>query len=830
MRRSTAALAASCVALATGLTAAPGAVGVPPDGVLLTSEYLWEAELTDEALYTVPARPQPWYALVRQAVHATPDAVELGEPVVVARLCDPEIAVHEGSVAYRRDGDCALVLRAPDGSETVPPDAPATTTPWVSALSDGWYADSEVLHHLGSGATWAVEDVVAPPPTGLASAFVVDVALSDTLALWRVAYTPDELGDPADTVEVVQAVPLGPGGPGEPVELDTASWRDSQVELAGIGSAEVAWVRTSAADLGTTPNTVEVRSVPVADVGAAPDVRVVERPGTDREFARRAWIEDRTVVVTTDDGARRVGDTVHRVRLDTTEPPVEGPTADDGAVVAVEGELVVWTDWIPGASRLHDGLGRPFAQVPDLPVVSDVVPASGGTAGGTRVTVRGAGFHGAPSVTFGGEPGTDVVVVDPTTVEATAPPGTGRVPVEVTTALGASPDSLLAAYAYTGVVLGTPVRAVSDPAVAPGAPRCVQLTGAHGVPDGAAGVVVNVTTVRPTGPGYVVVYPDVNGDGTTPLPPTSTVNFEPGRDVANAATVALPASGRICYATRGAASTGVLVDVAGHLEPTSGVVALPPRRVLDTRPGPGQVGSVVGPLLPREVTSFDVLGQGGVPDDATAVLLNVTVTGPTAPGNLRVFPYGGMLPDTSVVNFAPGVDKANATIVALERGRVSLYADTFASREQSPVHVVVDVVGYLAPESLLVAVPPERVVDSRTDAGPVPAPLVPASPVPVRLAGVGFVPAYATAVVLNVTAVAPTANGNLRVYPDVDATGRTPPPGASVINYVPGRDTANQVVVALPSDGRVVLWSDSWGSLEVVVDLVAFVAPAPAPG
>src|SRR3954447_26728691 len=58
-----------------------------------------------------------------------------------------------------------------------------------------------------------------------------------------------------------------------------------------------------------------------------------------------------------------------------------------------------------------------------------------------------------------------------------------------------------------------------------------------------------------------------------------------------------------------------------------------PTRVMDTRSGQG------GPEFGTEETrSLQIAGVGGVPAGAIAVALNVTVTEPTAPGYVTVWP------------------------------------------------------------------------------------------------------------------------------------------------------------------------------------------------
>ena len=83
------------------------------------------------------------------------------------------------------------------------------------------------------------------------------------------------------------------------------------------------------------------------------------------------------------------------------------------------------------------------------PVVSNVSPATGSTAGGTNVTITGTGFTGATGVTIGGVAATSVVVVNDTTITAVTPAGTaGSASVVVTTAGGSNAANTL----YTFVV------------------------------------------------------------------------------------------------------------------------------------------------------------------------------------------------------------------------------------------------------------------------------------------------------------------------------------------------------------------------------------------
>jgi hypothetical protein len=88
---------------------------------------------------------------------------------------------------------------------------------------------------------------------------------------------------------------------------------------------------------------------------------------------------------------------------------------------------------------------------------------------------------------------------------------------------------------------------------------------------------------------------------------------------------------------------------------------------------------------------LDVAGRAGVPaNGAAAVVLNVTVTEPTAAGFITVYPTGTAAPLASNLNFTPGLTIPNAVTVKLGSGsRVSLRNGSVGSS-----HLVADVSGY----------------------------------------------------------------------------------------------------------------------------------------
>lgn len=120
-------------------------------------------------------------------------------------------------------------------------------------------------------------------------------------------------------------------------------------------------------------------------------------------------------------------------------------------------------------------------------------------------------------------------------------------------------------------------------------------------------------------------------------------------------------------------------------------VPLAPTRILDTRPA-SATGGVTGPIGAGATVSFQVTGVGGVPANATSVVLNMTVDSTTAGSYLTVFPTGSPLPTASNLNWSAGTTIPNLVTVKLGTGgKVSIY--NFAGT----THVLADVAGYYVP-------------------------------------------------------------------------------------------------------------------------------------
>ncbi|HEX5118287.1 MAG TPA: PKD domain-containing protein [Pseudonocardiaceae bacterium] len=122
------------------------------------------------------------------------------------------------------------------------------------------------------------------------------------------------------------------------------------------------------------------------------------------------------------------------------------------------------------------------------------------------------------------------------------------------------------------------------------------------------------------------------------------------------------------------------------------------------------------------------------------------------------------------------------------------------------------------------AVPAQRVLDTRDGTGGAPVGrLGPDSVLSLNLAGTNAIPATGVrAVVLNVTAIDPTATSFLTIYAD----GSTRP-GTTSLNYVPGQTVTNLVTVPLGANGNVDFFNNL-GTVDVTADLEGYYLDRPA--
>lgn len=132
-----------------------------------------------------------------------------------------------------------------------------------------------------------------------------------------------------------------------------------------------------------------------------------------------------------------------------------------------------------------------------------------------------------------------------------------------------------------------------------------------------------------------------------------------------------------------------------YVRPVSGSAAparfhtVPPCRVADTRSAdPGLQGPSL-PALGDRV--FAIGGRCGVPADATAAAVNITVTGADSQGDLRHYVRDSPLPLASTINYVAGQTRANSAIVSL-----GTESEIVVRSDQPTGHadVIIDVTGY----------------------------------------------------------------------------------------------------------------------------------------
>jgi hypothetical protein len=219
---------------------------------------------------------------------------------------------------------------------------------------------------------------------------------------------------------------------------------------------------------------------------------------------------------------------------------------------------------------------------------------------------------------------------------------------------------------------------------------------------------------------------------------------------------------------------------------------------------------------------------GGASFKATVTMKNTGTTTWTAAAGYRLAaliagnPWGDGVSLSNTESISPGSQKAFSVNVTapLAAGAYGFQWQmiqngvAFFGPATPTVNVTVTPVGLSA-----YSVPPCRVVDTRGPVGPYGGPALSTN---VRrlfqMRGVCGVPSTAKGVMINVTAIEPSADGFLQIYPP-----DLPLPATSTLNYRAGRVRANNVKTTLDSTGQIAVFANQpGGAVQFVMDITGY--------
>ncbi|MEH1166272.1 hypothetical protein V6V47_12880 [Micromonospora sp. CPCC 205539] len=344
------------------------------------------------------------------------------------------------------------------------------------------------------------------------------------------------------------------------------------------------------------------------------------------------------------------------------------------------------------------------------------------------------------------------------------------------------------------------------------APKTVTVTGS-----GAEPITFGQASITGAGAAFFKITNDGCSLQTLSLGQTCTITTvaRPAPQTGNAV-ISLPDNSS-------AGSTQVSLSVYGYDSERGTYNALSPNRILDTRSGKGAPKAAVG--AGRSV-SLQVAGVGGVPTDASTVVLNVTVTGPTAGGYVAVYPSGVARPTASSLNFVKGWTGANSVTVKVgTNGKVDFY------NSGGSTHIIADVSGYYSKGHGCCSTynggqyhplaEPVRLTDTREWGSRLPADYYLNSVANWNASINPHIRAFA----VNITVTQPTASGFLTAW---NGDGYSLP-DTSTVNYTKNATVPNFAVVpTMPCDdcgsatGLPSIGVYTSANAHVIVDLVGF--------
>jgi len=188
--------------------------------------------------------------------------------------------------------------------------------------------------------------------------------------------------------------------------------------------------------------------------------------------------------------------------------------------------------------------------------------------------------------------------------------------------------------------------------------------------------------------GWVAAYPD----GTTRPANQSLLSFTGGHTWANTLIIPVGSDGKIDLYNGSGSPISLVGDLSGYFTTTAPSSSAPleyyhpidSTRILDTRQ--------TSPLAANG--GIQVVGTPlAIAADSPTLVLNITPTGEADSGDLKMYPNGGALPNTSIINFGAGQPIAGLGLI----NTASENAFIVQNYSSGTANVVLDTDGYFEP-------------------------------------------------------------------------------------------------------------------------------------
>lgn len=339
--------------------------------------------------------------------------------------------------------------------------------------------------------------------------------------------------------------------------------------------------------------------------------------------------------------------------------------------------------------------------------------------------------------------------------------------------------------------------------------RAFPVLGVGSIPaSGVSAVLLKVATVDPTAGTFLRLWPDGQSD-----PGITMLTVATGQDMSNALTVAPGPSGKVVVSNSNG-STHIVIVAQGYFRTAvagtgGGFVPVTQTRVVDTRTGVGTTDAKIPAGGSRTITLTGSL----VPAGAAAVAIGLCVPSATAAGYLTVLP-AGVSSSRSTLNFEKGTSSSLAAVKLSSAGQV-----TVTNRSSAAVDLVITMEGYFTASPTTGAgfrLATGRVFDTRQTTA------IPANgTVDFQVSGrLGMPTRGVAAVVVNLTAVGPTGNGWLRMWP----VGSSEGPATGQAHFNADSNSGSLVIVKPGTDGKVRLRNGGSTAIDVVADVQGYFA------